>query len=273
MFLICLLINFFITSSSFQTSFFQIINKEYLNKNLLVSPLSAYHLLSITSNGAANKSLQEMLSALGSTSQEELNNINKNILDVINKMSTLEIANAIMARFRPKQGFMNAAALYKASVEPLMNIEQVNNWCNLKTHGKIPKILEQLPPLTGMVLLNAIYFKGVWKTEFNITKTTKKLFYNLNNNSQKKFVDTMAVTEYFNYYEDREVQIVELPYKDDSMSAIILLPNKDININDFISNLNEEKLQRLIKRMYKSEIELELPKFKLEFGASLIPTL
>ena len=53
------------------------------------------------------------------------------------------------------------------------------------------------------------------------------------------------------------------------MSAVILLPNKDLNINDFISDLNEEKLQSLIKRMSKIEVNLELPKFKLEFSSSL----
>ena len=74
----------------------------------------------------------------------------------------------------------------------------------------------------------------------------------------------MEVSEVYNYYEDQDLQIVELPYTKDSMSAIILLPNKDKNINDFISELNDEKLQRLLKRMYPIQVNLQLPKFKLE---------
>ena len=43
----------------------------------------------------------------------------------------------------------------------------------------------------------------------------------------------MSITEYFEYYENKELQIVELPYKQDSMSAIIILPNKNSNIYEF----------------------------------------
>ena len=95
-------------------------------------------------------------------------------------------------------------------------------------------------------------------------KTSKQLFYNFNNENESKKVDTMKVTEIYNYFADKDVQIVELPYTKDSMSAVILLPNKDININDFISELSDEKLQRLLKRMYPQKIHLQLPKFKLE---------
>ena len=66
----------------------------------------------------------------------------------------------------------------------------------------------------------------------------------------------MSITDYFRYYENNELQIVELPYKKDSMSAVILLPNEDKNINDFISELNDDKLQKLLKRMNPTKIEL-----------------
>ena len=79
-----------------------------------------------------------------------------------------------MTYYRPKQSFMDAAELYEATVEPLINVQQINNWCNLKTHGKIQKILDSIPINTVMILLNAIYFKGVWKIEFDEEKTTKK---------------------------------------------------------------------------------------------------
>ena len=127
MLIICFLLNFFFTSNSFQTSFFQEINKQYANKNLYVSLLSAYQVLGLTANGAVGKTLQDMLIALGNTSLEELNNINKNILDISKKFSTIEIANAIMTYYRPKQSFMDAAELYEATVEPLRNVQQINN--------------------------------------------------------------------------------------------------------------------------------------------------
>ena len=77
-----------------------------------------------------------------------------------------------------------------------------------------------------MILLNAVYFKGFWEIPFEKSLTIKKSFYNLNDKSKEKKVDRMQITENFEYYENKEVQVVKLPYKKDSMSAIIILPNE-----------------------------------------------
>ena len=80
-------------------------NKEYINKNLLISPLSAYQVLELTANGAKGETLNKMLLALENTSIEEVKNINKNILDISKTFSTIEIANAVMSKFKPKKPF------------------------------------------------------------------------------------------------------------------------------------------------------------------------
>ena len=58
-------------------------------------------------------------------------------------------------------------------------MEQVNNWCSEKTHGKITKILDQLNASVQMILINAVYFKGEWVRYFDGSRTYKKIFYNL----------------------------------------------------------------------------------------------
>ena len=75
-------------------------NKEYINKNLLISPLSAYQVLGLTANGAKGETLNQMLLALENTSIEEVNNINKNILDISKTFYTIEIAKKNLFRFR-----------------------------------------------------------------------------------------------------------------------------------------------------------------------------
>ena len=177
---ICLLFNIYLASCSFQATFFQEMNKEFKNKNLLISPLSAYQVLGLTANGAKGKTLNQMLLALEGSSLDEVNSINKKILDVAKTFSTIEIANAVMSKFNAKKAFLNAVSLYEATFEPLKSLAQVNNWCFLKTHGKIEKIIDRLDSNTLMILLNAIYFKGTWHTEFDEKNTTQKVFYNLN---------------------------------------------------------------------------------------------
>ena len=79
----------------------------------------------------------------------------------------------------------------------------------------------------------------------------------------------MRVFEKYNYYEDKDAQIIELPYKADSMSAVIILPNENTDINDYISELDDDKLQKSLKRMSPQFVNLELPKFEIEFSALL----
>ena len=210
-----------------------------------------------------------MISALGGKSLEELNKINMQILNEVKKFTTVEIANAIMTKFTPNKAFVAAGQKYEATIQTLKSASQVNSWCNSKTHGKIKKIIDKLSTDIKMILINAVYFKGLWSTPFEKSMTMKKPFYNLNDKSKEKKVNRMQITKYFQYYEDKEVQLVELPYKKDSMSEIVILPNKNKNINEFISELNDEKLQSLLKKMRTVKVRLELPKFEFEFTSEL----
>ena len=269
----CILLCLYLTSCSFQTSFFKQLNKNFINNNLIISPLSAYQILGLSANGANGETLKQMILALGNENLDELNQINTKILNVAKKFSTVEIGNAIMTKFEPKPNFLSIAKKYDAPVESLKNVAQINSWCSRKTHGKINKILDSIDPLTRIILLNAIYFKGEWFKEFKKESTSKKPFYNLNDKTKEKKVDRMSITENFRYYQDKELQIVELPYRKDSMSAVIILPNEKININNFISGLDDNKIQHLLKKMFGEKVHLELPKFELQFSSSLIDVL
>ncbi len=259
----------YIANSSFQTSLFKELNKQFINKNLIISPLNAYQVLSLAANGAEENTLTEMVSALGGKNLEELNKINMQILNEVKNFSTVEIANAIMTKFNPNKKFVASGQKYGASIEKLKSASQVNSWCNAKTHGKIKSILDSLKDEIKMILLNAVYFKGFWYTPFKKSMTMKGPFYNLNDKSKEKKVDRMQITSNYKYYEDKEVQLVELPYKKDSMSAIIILPNEKKDINEFISELNDEKIQHLLKKMFNRKVHLESPKFEFEFSSGL----
>ena len=110
--------------------FFQEMNKENIKQNLTISPLSVYQVLGLTANGAKGNTLNQMLNALGNTNLEELNKVNTEILSIFKSFSSIEIANAIMKKVRPKKTFLDAAEQYEATVELLNSVEQVNSWCN-----------------------------------------------------------------------------------------------------------------------------------------------
>lgn len=67
-----------------------------------------------------------------------------------------------------------------------------------------------------MILLNAVYFKGEWKTKFNSTETVVKPFHSgINIGVKKKLVPTMTTTDYFFWgdLQDLGAKFIQLPYK------------------------------------------------------------
>jgi len=260
-----LLINVFV-NAAFQTSVFLETNADFRGENVCVSPLSMFQVLGLTTNGAKGETQDEMVSALEATSLENLNTINLNILRIIKGFETVEMANAVMTKFEPTLMFIKVCIKYEAPIERLISVEQVNEWCAEKTHGKITNILDDLHPDTLMLLLNAVYFKADWEHPFNPDRTYGGEFIvDPTVKGGTKKVDFMTQTQYFNYYEDKSVQVVELPYKNDSMSAIVILPNEKTDLNTYLNSLDDEVLNTYIAGLKSTGVRLNLPKFEIEF--------
>ena len=134
---------------------------------------------------------------------------------------------------------------------------------------KIEKILDELSDDTAMILLNAVYFKGEWSSKFDEYSTQKLPFYNLGTNEIK--VDTMRQIEYFPYYEDKKVKAIELRFKEDFMSAIIILPSEGTDINKFIDTLSisNDEYSKIINGLKTAKVHIQLPKFELDFNQNL----
>ena len=81
----------------------------------------------------------------------------------------------------------------------------------------------------------------------------------------------MDQIEHFNYYGDKNVQAIELPFNKDSMSAIIILPSKGTDINKYINSLSlsNNEYNRIIEGLKYSKVHLQLPKFELKFEQNL----
>jgi serpin B len=243
-------------------------NKGKKGQNLIISPLSIFQILSLTANGAKEQTQLEMVQTLDGEDIEYLNSINYDILEISQKFKTVEIANAVMSKFVPIKEFLDVSEKYCAPFQILKSAQQVNGWCSEKTHGKIPKILDELNSNIEMILLNAVYFKGEWFSKFLPYETKSLPFYNLG--SKEINVDTMDQISHFNYYEDKKIQAIELPFKKDYMSAFIILPNEETDINKYIDTLYlNEEYNNIYKKLDYVKVHLQLPKFELEFKQNL----
>ena len=254
---------------SFQLKIFQEINKINIGKNLLISPLSIYHIISLTTNGAKNKTLEEMLFSICHKNTNEMNDNNKSISSIISNLKTVEFANAVFSKFKPENSFTNIIKEYKATLDVLLNEDQINQWCKNATHEKIPKIIDKLTDNDVMVLINAIYFKGIWLKSFDSKETYKNCFMNFNKTPNE--IDFMHKSDNFDYFENEEIQAISLNYNKDNMKALIILPNK-IDINDYIKKFSKNDYIDIIKSLNNTKVDFSLPKFKLDFEAELKKT-
>ena len=130
----------------------------------------------------------------------------------------LDIANSIWLNetLEARENFINTAKeIYEAEIfEAALSesADDVNNWVSEKTNGMIPQMLDEEPGNdVAMLLLNALYFNGVWDTPFEESLTEDRVFYREDG--------TTVEHPFMNKYEDRMQYIktenaegIKLPY-------------------------------------------------------------
>ena len=150
-------------------------------------------------------------------------------------------------------------------------LDKINGWVKDKTEGKIEKILEKLDPNSVCVLLNAIYFKGTWESQFKERNTHDAPF----KSSMKQVkVPLMYQKGNFKILKKKDFQVAAIPYKGKRMSMIVLLPQEIDGLTTLEEELTAPNLTKWLAELDKTpvqEIQLFMPKFKLETGYDLVP--
>ena len=269
-------------NTRFGFDLFNEIRQTEQDKNIFISPLSISIALAMTLNGASGETEQAMTNTL---QLQGLDSESINVgyaglcqaLQVADPKVTLTIANSLWARqdvpFNP-DFLQRNAEYFGAEISTLdfmdpNTLTTINQWVNTNTNGKIPKILDEINSDLVLFLINAIYFKGAWQTEFDPSHTREGIFH-LATGGEKQ-VPMMTRTGDYAYYEnyDEKFQAISLPYGDGRMSMYIFLPYPESNLNTFLERLNGESWENWIAEFREQEIFLSMPKFKLEFEKTL----
>ena len=150
---------------------------------------------------------------------------------------------------------------------------KINQWVEDQTQDKIKDLIPEgiLDAMTRLVLTNAIYFKGDWASKFDKDNTSDAPFYLLSDETVT--VPLMFQKEKFNYGQTDALQLLELPYKGDDLSMLVLLPKEKGGLADLEEQLTTETLAEWQKRMRKREVKVHLSKFKMTSKFSLSDTL
>jgi len=163
--------------------------------------------------------------------------------------------------------------VYDAEVEKLnfgsaSAVKNINNWVANKTHDKISKIIEQLNPLDKMVLLNAIYFNGIWTNKFDEDGTHLLNFTKTNGDYIE--IPMMKKEEKLDYTSNNLFSAIKMPYGKGQYNMIILLPEDGKNAQDVIDELSSSKWKEWTKSFEsKNPVVVTMPRFKFAFETRL----
>lgn len=151
--------------------------------------------------------------------------------------------------------------------------QTINIWVERKTKNKIKNLIPKgtLDSMTRLVLTNAIYFKGNWERQFEKEKTKQAPFTLAD--GQKVDIEMMNQTARFDYMEAEGFQILELPYVDDELSMIILLPKEFDGLDEFEKMLTVENLHEWLGKMLNRKVIVSIPKFEMTSQFSLANVL
>ena len=149
----------------------------------------------------------------------------------------------------------------------------INRWVEKKTNNKIKNLIQPgvLDSMTRLVLTNAIYFKGNWARQFKKDQTKEAPFTLAD--GEKIDAAMMNQTADFGYMETESFQGLELPYVDDELSMIIFLPKEHDGLDEFEKTLTIENLSKWLSKLYKREVIVSVPKFKMTSQFSLASVL
>lgn len=255
--------------------------------NWSVSPYSIRLCLAMLANGAKGETQQELLSALHIDDLDAFNQSVKELLETYDgyaRIMSLETANSLwlnQSRFDGAGAFLpdyvrEMNEYFRAEVQEVTDadsVERVNAWADEKTHGKIPTILTEDNRQFATALVNAVYFKAAWASEFNEARTDKADFTNADGTTGT--VDMMHQTDGFGYYATPGIEALEMPYRnyavdnregdnfelfrDADFSMYLIKADDTLDVQHFLDNAE----------FTYGDVNVSVPKFKVEYSAAL----
>ncbi|XP_030374499.1 serine protease inhibitor 42Dd-like [Scaptodrosophila lebanonensis] len=254
------------------------------NDNVIVSPFSAREALAQVYVGVRDHAADELhrvLQLTGYSKGEAVEEFRKfHEISSPGGGATLKIANRIFVakRFPLLVNYKDLVRLsFRTRIENInfedkeLAASRINKWVSKRTEKLIENIVspDNLHNDLKILVINAIYFHGKWKTPFNPKLTDKRQFFIPGEGLVK--VDMMH--SFINALHGRinvlDAHAVELPYINSNISMLVILPNKLNGLPKVEKLLDEVNLLTVTSGFLKEKVELALPKFKFEFTLNL----
>jgi len=243
--------------------------------NVFISPLSVSIALGMVWNGANGQTKTEMETALkmSGMSVEDINSyyqIMQSTLPEIDPTTKLSIANSLWYKigFPVKSDFLKVNTDYFGAYVKELDfskawaLDTINNWCAKKTNNLINNPLDKIDSNDVMFLVNAIYFKGIWRKHFDTKNTAEANFTDELNNQVK--VNMMYQKDTFAYVADSYAQYLDMPYGNKAFSMTVILPVDGKSTADVLNQLTPDYWNSTLQFMSTKQVEVYMPRFKTQ---------
>ncbi len=249
------------------------------SENVFVSPLSVSTALAMAYNGANGSTRAEMASVLG-YERMSLDAVNREHGELLRSLEQadrdveLSIGNSVWLRdaFAPRVRPGYTARLqerydsdvYLRDFTDPSTVNDINGWVDEETRGMIPRMVNRIDAQTVMFLLNAVYFKGTWTTQFDEADTDQEPFHAPGGDVDVQMMETEGN---FSYGRDAAAEAARLPYGRGKIAMYVFLPSENRSLDAFIHRFDREQLQHYRDRMAPhDETTVKLPRFRVEYG-------
>ena len=182
--------NVAVATQGFGYSFFKAVNKTQTTQgNLVVSPLSAQLLLSMTANAADASAVSEIVTVLGCDDFDSLNSLGKKYVTQLPKADIsvkMALANSVWYNYtyqlnsdfaQSAGNFFSAHCVACDFTKSDVVVTGINAWCADKTNGLINEIIKNIPDGIDAIMANAMYLKGEWADPFEVKDTKDACFH------------------------------------------------------------------------------------------------
>jgi len=223
------------------------------DKHIVVSPLNVFHCLALLAKGARGKTLAQI--------QKVTNNLPP-LTSFQNRGMTIGNANKLFIKQQliTHPGFNHCSA----NIEPLLDppsasVNMINQWVKNNTAGFIPKLLNagDIAPDVLMIAVQAMFFKGLWKSPFLAAESTVSTFYG--DGGPTPMVPLMKGRRKRVLAYNGDLQLITLPMKHPNYGMTFILPRTPQPLR----NLSQSQFDVMMNRRTIFDVDVTIPKFTM----------
>lgn len=255
----------------------ELLQNTYMDKNIMVSPLSVMGALGMTMNGASGNTLAQMESVFG-MSLSDVNGLmylyNENYLgEQLSQANAVYVNNAddyeLQVPFRQSVMDYYGADIETGAFDDSM-VDRINEFVSDNTNGRIPSIIDRLNPDDRMVLVNAVNFDATWRNTFETDDIYDREFY-LDNGDE--ITVSMMYEEGYNNYICGDNETGFIKYYVGDYAFIALLPEEGMCMDEYLATLSGAELNEFICNGGSGNANIGLPAFESEYSDSIVEEL